>query len=156
MSDLEEAASIDEDLKTMSETVNSSFYALQDVSHDLKRMIDGMEFQPDRLEFVEDRLALFLTLKRKYGKSLEDILIYRDKIADALDQLVNRDERLHQNQELLAQYVEDLEIEANELSIIRKKEALSLEKGIEEQLKQLYMEKATFKVQIQQKQPRQF
>ncbi|PID16941.1 DNA repair protein RecN [Sporosarcina sp. P34] len=156
MSDLEEAASIDEDLKTLSETVNSSFYALQDVSHDLKRMIDGMEFQPDRLEVVEDRLALFLTLKRKYGKSLEDILIYRDKIADALDQLVNRDERLHQNQELLAQYVKDLEIEAKELSIIRKKAALSLEKGIEEQLKQLYMEKATFKVQIHQKQPYQF
>lgn len=156
MSDLEEAASIDEELKPLSETVNSSFYALEDVSHDLKRMIDSMEFQPDRLDFVESRLALFITLKRKYGKSLEDILIYRDKIADALDQLVNRDERLHQNQELLAQYIEDLKIEANELSIIRKKAALSLEKGIEEQLKQLYMEKATFKVQIKQKSPIQF
>ncbi|MBY0220870.1 DNA repair protein RecN [Mammaliicoccus sciuri] len=156
MSDLEEAASIDTELVPLSETVNSSFYSLQDVSHDLKRLIDSMEFQPDRLNFVEERLALFLTLKRKYGKSLEEILLYRDKIADALDQLVNRDERLHQNQELLAQYVKDLEIEANELSIIRKKAALRLEKGIEEQLKQLYMEKATFKVQIQQKEPKQF
>lgn len=128
MSDLEEAASIDTELVPLSETVNSSFYSLQDVSHDLKRLIDSMEFQPDRLNFVEERLALFLTLKRKYGKSLEEILLYRDKIADALDQLVNRDERLHQNQELLAQYVKDLEIEANELSIIRKKLRFVLKK----------------------------
>lgn len=156
MSDLEEAASIDEELQTVSETVKSAFYSLEDVSHDVKRLIDGMEFQPDRLHVVEDRLALFLTLKRKYGKSLEDILLYRDKIADALDQLVNRDERLHQNQELLVQYVKDLEVEANELSVIRKKAALALERGIEEQLKQLYMEKATFKVQIQRKEPNFF
>lgn len=63
MSDLEEAASIDTELVPLSETVNSSFYSLQDVSHDLKRLIDSMEFQPDRLNFVEERLALFLTLK---------------------------------------------------------------------------------------------
>lgn len=156
MSDLEEAATIDSELETLSETVSSSFYSLQDVSHDLKRMIDSMEFQPERLNFVEERLALFLTLKRKYGKSLEDILLYREKIADALDQLVNRDERLNENKELLAQYRKDLEIEANELSIIRKKEASKLEQAILEQLKQLYMEKATVKVQITRKDPNHF
>lgn len=156
MSDLEEAASIDPQLETASETVSAAFYSLQDVSHDVKRLIDQMEFQPERLQFVEERLALFLTLKRKYGKSLEDILLYREKIADALDQLVNRDERMNQNQQLLAQYVKDLEVEANELSMIRKKAARRLEKGIEEQLKQLYMEKATFLVQISPKEPNHF
>lgn len=156
MSDLEEAASIDPQLETASETVSAAFYSLQDVSHDLKRLIDQMEFQPERLQFVEERLALFLTLKRKYGKSLEDILLYREKIADALDQLVNRDERMNQNQQLLAQYIKDLEVEANELSTIRKKAARRLEKGIEEQLKQLYMEKATFLVQISPKGPNHF
>src|SRR5690606_31688306 len=109
-----------------------------------------------RLDFVEERLALFLTLKRKYGKSIEDILLYRDQIAEELDQLLNRDERLHQNQELLEQYRQDLEVEANELSIIRKQAAVELEKAIMEQLAQLHMEKATFKVQISRKAPNQF
>lgn len=156
MSDLEDAASIDPELAQASETINASFYSLQDVSHELKKVIDEMEFQPERLDFVEERLALFLTLKRKYGKSIEDILLYRDQIAEELDQLLNRDERLHQNQELLEQYRQDLEVEANELSIIRKQAAVELEKAIMEQLAQLHMEKATFKVQISRKAPNQF
>ena len=50
----------------------------------LKVFLDDMEFDPDRLEIVEDRLALHTSLRRKYGKTIEDILLYRDKIADEL------------------------------------------------------------------------
>ena len=45
-----------------------------------------MEFDPARLGFVEERIALHIALKRKYGKTIEDILIYRDKIADELEE----------------------------------------------------------------------
>ncbi|WP_432358673.1 DNA repair protein RecN [Sporosarcina sp. UB5] len=151
MSDLEDAASIDKSIETHAEVVSSSFYSLQDTAHELKSIIDRMEYDPTRLQIVEDRLALFLSLKRKYGATIEDILIYREKIADELDELLNRDERLGQEQEKFAQLEKDLEVEANELSIIRQESALRLEKSIMKQLKDLHMEKSKFKVSVNRK-----
>ncbi len=78
-----------------------------------------MEFDPARLEVVEERLALHLSLKRKYGKTIEDILMHREKITDELEKFANRDERLFAEQEKLESISQDLEIEAEELSIIR-------------------------------------
>jgi len=152
MSDLEDAGDVDESLKSYFETVATSFYALQDTAHEVKTVLDNMEFDPARLEFVEGRIALFISLKRKYGQTIEDILIYRDKITDELDQLLNRDERLIAEQEKLAQLVKDLDVEAEELSIIRRTTATRLEKAIMEQLEQLHMGKASFKVMINRKQ----
>ena len=156
MSDLEDAADVDKELKPHFETVASTFYALQETAHDVKKLLDNLEFDPFRLEVVEERIALHITLKRKYGKTIEDILIYRDKIADELDGLLNRDERLAAEQEKLAHLIQDLEIEAEELSIIRKEAASRLETAIMEQLQQLHMEKASFKVLINQKKGQSF
>ena len=52
-------------------------------------------------------------------KRLKIFLLYRDKISDELENLVSRDERLAAEQEKLDQLLQDLEIEAEELSIIR-------------------------------------
>jgi len=151
MSDLEDAATVDKELSTLAETAGESFYTLQDVAHDIKGMIDEMEFDPTRLETVEDRLALIVSLKRKYGASIEEILQYRDKIADRLDELINRDGRLEKEQQRLEHLRADLEIEAGELSEIRKQSAGMLESAIMEQLRQLHMEKAVFQVRIERK-----
>lgn len=151
MSDLEDAASIDKDLESHSEIISTSFYSLQDTAHELKNIIDRMEFDPTRLPVVEDRLAMLVSLKRKYGATIEDVLIYREKIAEDLDQLLNRDERLVLEQEKLAQLEKDLAVEANELSIIRQESAVLLEDAIMQQLKELHMEKSSFKVSISRK-----
>jgi DNA repair protein RecN (Recombination protein N) len=151
MSDIEDAASVDKSLRPHAETIATSFYSLQDTSHELKSILDDMEFDPARLEIVEERLALHLSLKRKYGKTIEDILLYRNKIAQELDNLVSRDERLSAEQEKLVQLLQDLEIEAGELSIIRQKSSILLENAIMEQLEQLHMGKASFKVEITRK-----
>lgn len=151
MSDLSDAASIDKELASHSEALSTSFYTLQDTAHELKSIIDRMEFDPTRLPIVEERLAMLTSLKRKYGATIEDILIYREKIADDLDRLLNRDERIGREQEKLVQLEKDLEVEANELSIIRQESAIRLEEAIMRQLKELHMEKSTFKVSVARK-----
>src|SRR5690606_27433482 len=129
----------------------ASFYSLQDTAHELKSILDNMEFDPNRLEVVEDRLALHISLKRKYGKTIEDILLYRDKIEDDLENLISRDERLAEQQEKMLQLLQDLEVEAGELSIIRQEVSSRLQLAIMEQLQQLHMNKASFKVEITRK-----
>lgn len=149
MSDLEDAANIQSDIEPHLETVSTNFYTLQDTAHELKNVIDTMFYDPERLDVIENRLALMNNLKRKYGKTIEDIILYRDHIADELDALLNRDERLQAEEEKFQHLVEDLEIEAEELSIIRKDVAKKLELAVMEQLVQLHMEKAKFEVKFQ-------
>ncbi|CAM3124521.1 DNA repair protein RecN [Filibacter tadaridae] len=151
MSDIEDAASVDKNMKPHAEIIATSFYSLQETAYELKNVLDEMEFDPARLDIVEERLALHISLKRKYGKTVEDILIYRDKIADELDNLLSRDDRLSAEQARLASLLKDLEIEAGELSIIRQEVSIQLEDAIMEQLQQLHMGKASFKVDIKQK-----
>lgn len=151
MSDLEDAVGFHKELAPQLESVTNSFFALQETSHELKSLLDELHYDPLRLDFVEERLALHVSLKRKYGKTIEDILLYQDKISDELDQLINRDERLQIEQDKLSHLIEDLEIEAEELSIIRRDAAKKLEIAIMEQLEQLHMGKSAFKVIIERK-----
>ncbi len=146
MSELEHAASVDESFTSSSETLSSAFYLIQDTGSEIKRILDDMEFDPARLNDIEQRLAVIQSLKRKYGSSVEDILLYHEKQADELDKLVNRDQRYQLDQEKLKELTEDLRVEAEELTILRKKAAKSLGKAIMEQLKELHMAKASFEV----------
>ena len=146
MSELEDIASFDESYKEQAELVSNSFYALQELSYQLKSMMDESEFDEERLNVIEERLAAIQSLKRKYGNSIEEILLYRDKIGEELDGLVNREERIQQRQKALDQIENDLEIEAKELTLYRKKAAKKLSEAILIQLRELYMEKATFEV----------
>ncbi|MBD8015666.1 DNA repair protein RecN [Planococcus wigleyi] len=146
MSELEHAASVDETFTGSSETLSGAFYLIQDTGTEIKRILDDMEFDPARLNDIEQRLAVIQSLKRKYGASLEDILLYHEKQTDELDKLVNRDQRYQLDQEKLKELTDDLRVEAEELTILRKKAAKSLGKAIMEQLKELHMAKASFEV----------
>lgn len=94
MGALEDAAMVDEQFKESSEAVTSAFYALQDAAYQVKNVLDELEFDPARLNEVEQRLALLQTLKRKYGTTVEEILAYYEKIKNELNELLNRDEIL--------------------------------------------------------------
>ncbi|MCZ8537966.1 DNA repair protein RecN [Paenisporosarcina quisquiliarum] len=146
MSELEDIASFDESYKEQAELVSNSFYSLQELSYQLKNEMDESEFDEERLNVIEERLAAIQSLKRKYGNSIEEILLYRQKIGDELDALVNRDERIQQRQKALDQVEKDLEVESKELTLIRKKAAKKLSEAIVVQLRELFMEKATFEV----------
>ncbi|WP_313894354.1 DNA repair protein RecN [Psychrobacillus sp.] len=146
MADLQDIADVDKDMLELSENVSSAFYILQDAASQLKNELDEMEYDANQLQFVEDRLALIQTLKRKYGQSVEEILEYKQQISKSLEQLVNRDEQIQKNAFKIKQLEKDLELEANELTEKRKIAAKHLSKAIMEQLQELYMEKATFSV----------
>ncbi|TWT08162.1 DNA repair protein RecN [Planococcus sp. CPCC 101016] len=146
MSELEDAAAVDETFTGSSETLSGAFYLIQDTGTEIKRILDDMEFDPARLNDIEQRLAVIQSLKRKYGASVEDILLYHEKQTDELDKLVNRDQRYQLDQEKLKELTEDLRVEAEELTILRRKAAKSLGKAIMEQLKELHMAKASFEV----------
>lgn len=144
MSALDDVVAVDNQFKELSETVNSAFYALQDAAYQIKDALDDMEFDPERLNEVEQRLGIIQNMKRKYGTTVEEILNYREKIEEELLALINRDESIQKNEQKLVMIENELQSLASELTSIRKAAASRLADAIMEQLRVLYMEKAKF------------
>lgn len=150
MNALDDIVDLDENFKEASESVTSSFYALQDAAYQIKNRLDELEFDPERLNEVEQRLALYQMMKRKYGTTVEEILAYFAKIEEELKQLMNRDETIQKNDELLRKMEVNLEKLAEQLTVIRKENAILLSEAIMEELRVLHMEKAKFIVNFNQ------
>lgn len=146
MYSLESVASIDTDIKEMHEGISSSYYLLEDISYRLRDAIEQMEYDPNRLNEIENRLSEISMLKKKYGNSVADILNYAQKIEQELDTIQHKD-----------QHIEKLEKELEKISLLlvelgskvsnkRKKLSKQLIQDIHKELKELYMEKTTFEI----------
>ena len=149
MTQLEDVVLVDESFKEYSDAVSNAFYNLQEAAFGIKNILDDLEFDPERLNEVEHRLALIQSMKRKYGSTLKEILVYRAKIGEELESLLNRDENIQKNEQQLIELRSELLKTASKLTAIRKKVGERLSNAIMQQLCELYMEKAKFSVHFE-------
>ncbi|PAQ16286.1 DNA repair protein RecN [Bacillaceae bacterium SAOS 7] len=148
MSQLETAAEIDEQYRSLYEAMSESFYAIEDVSRQISSALDGLEFDPNRLNEIETRLNEINVLKRKYGSTIEEIMEYGGKIEEEIETLTNRETHIEKLQNDRLAYEKDLLLEGKQLSYLRKQVAEKLEDAIHHELKQLYMDKTVFNIQF--------
>src|SRR5579872_995175 len=90
---LEEAAVLDDRLAPIVESMNGARYELEESARDLARYQDSIEFNPERLQQIEERLELLRSLQRKYGDTIEEIFAYAQQTAARLDTLLHSEER---------------------------------------------------------------
>ncbi len=148
MSEAEGLEEIDKNLKDVHEIISNSYYQLEELSYRIRDEIDQLEFDPNRLDFIEGRLNEIKQLKRKYGTTVAEVLEYASKIEEELETLQNRDSHIHQLQESLESLKQDLALEAKSLTDARRKASEKLMKSIHKELKDLYLEKAIFDVNM--------
>ncbi|WP_334071670.1 DNA repair protein RecN [Paenibacillus sp. A14] len=130
------------------EQLQTAYYQLEDVSFGLRSYRENIEFNPVRLEEVEDRLNLISSMRRKYGDSVEGILEYYNKIRHESETLENKDELLEKLQEKREQLLAALLEKASKLSEARRKKADELAIQIEQELKDLQMGRTSFQVKL--------
>ncbi|CAM2808603.1 DNA repair protein RecN [Paenibacillus sediminis] len=136
-------------IQPMFEQLQSAYYQLEDVAYQLRDYRENIEFNPARLEEVEQRLDLISGLRRKYGENVEQIIAYYEQIEKETELLENKDERieqLHAKRDSLLQEVLKL---ATELSAVRKQCAADLAVQVERELKDLQMERTSLQVKIE-------
>src|SRR5579884_3494918 len=150
---LEEAASLDETLQPGLDAIRSAIYELTEAERDLARYADDIEFNPERLAQIEERLELLRTLKRKYGDSVEEILCYGEETAAKLDALTHSEERGGQLDAEIQATTQRLNDLCSRLSRLRRKAADEFQKVTLAELKDLAMEKARFEVRIEKGEP---
>lgn len=146
MNHLQQSAEVDEELVELQEVVANSFYQLEDTVAILRSKLDFMEFDPVRLNEIEERLNEINMLKRKYGPSIEEILEYVAKIEEEIETLTNKETHIEHLLKQAKELQADLLVEGQELSELRRNAAERLTKMIHRELKALYMEKTVFEV----------
>ncbi|NMO96894.1 DNA repair protein RecN [Paenibacillus lemnae] len=146
---LDDVSAYDEkDLKPLVEQLQSAYYQLEDAVFQLRDYRDGIEFNPDRLDEIDQRLTIISSLRRKYGDNVEQILEYYKTIEQETDLLENKDEhieKLRVERDLLLQ---DLIHAAEELSGARQQCARDLAVQVEQELKDLQMDRTSMEVKV--------
>ena len=150
---LGEAAGLAEQLARLDESLSAEATQLEalqsqaaDLARDLRAYRDEIEFSPDRLQQVEDRLEALSSLKRKYGATIEEVLAYAAGAARELAELGAGEEHVTELGAREALLLERLSASAIELSQKRRAAAGRLSSAIEQELADLGLARGRFAV----------
>lgn len=128
------------------ETLQGLIYQLSELSSELQSYLDKLEFNPSRLDFVEERLELINTLKRKYAETLAEIIEAGAKAVEELKRIENSESRIAELEVEQEKYLKQVGQLAQALSQKRQAAARRLATAVESQLGDLQMEGAQFTV----------
>jgi DNA repair protein RecN (Recombination protein N) len=142
-------ARIDTTLEPRLQEMDDLTYRLQDLVGALRDYRERVEYNPQRLNEVEERLDLIRRLERKYGSTIPEVLAYARHAAEELDTITHSEERIAALREEEERLLAELGRVAGELSRRRRDAAQELARGIERELADLRMEGARFEVDFQ-------
>ena len=148
MNDMESLEDYDAEYREISSSLSESYYVLEDVTKRLEDIIEDLDFDGNRLMQIESRLDLIHAITRKYGGNVDDVLMYFAKITEEYNLLTGN----HLSSDDMEAELKKLEVSlvdlATKLSSARHNLAQQLEIEIQQELKDLYMDKARFQVQF--------
>jgi len=121
---------------------------LEELASFLRHYAGSIESSPERLQQVEDRLALLERIKRKYGPTLQHCVERRDSLRRELSDLERSDERLEQLERAHGDARERFLTAARTLSAARRRAAERLAAAIETLAGELAMEHLRFEVRF--------
>ncbi|MGA2960359.1 MAG: DNA repair protein RecN [Candidatus Korobacteraceae bacterium] len=147
MKQIEELARFDPKFQQSLGELDSARITVEDLAETLRGYAQGIDASPERLAEVEDRLAALDRLRRKYGKSIDDVLVYGEDIRSKINQMENKDQLLRDlKRELAAKASGYLDL-ARGLSRKRFAAARKLERTVEAEINDLAM-KARFQIEV--------
>jgi len=146
--DLSDLVELDASLGEVARPCESAALGLDEAANDLRRYVEGLDFDPAELSEVEARLVLLRRLCDKYGGSVEDLLAYRRKIETESADLRRQQDDFMQIDGLIAASRKRFDQLAGKIAAKRRTAAKKLAARVNEQLGELGMDKATFELQL--------
>ncbi len=89
---------------------------LEDAISTIRDQLDSLDFDNERIDFIENRLNEMNQLKRKYGRTIEEILEYSATIEEEIEKLQNRETHIVKLEKEMNSIKADLMVEAKNLS----------------------------------------
>jgi DNA repair protein RecN (Recombination protein N) len=143
---LTQLARFDESQNERLQRLQGLSFQISELAGEIQHYLDDLEFNPQRLDAVEERLELINRLKRKYGESIAEILAFHEQAVAELDQISHSEERIEALEAEQEKYLRRIGQLAQALSARRQAAAQQLAAAVESQLADLNMAGARFAV----------
>jgi DNA repair protein RecN (Recombination protein N) len=144
---VEELSRYDSQFQQPLTDLDSVRITVEDLSQTLRSYAEQIDASPERLAAVEERLAALDRLRRKYGKTIEEVLAYCEEIRLKINQMENKDKVLHELKNELAAGASEYLAAARAISRKRFAAGRRLEKLVEAEINELAM-KARFQIEV--------
>jgi DNA repair protein RecN (Recombination protein N) len=141
-------ARLDSTTESLEESAKTLSYQLEDLAGSLREYRDEIEFNPRRLNSIEERLALIHSLERKYGEGIDDVLAFAERARRELDTIEHSEERIAELETEEDRLLHEIGALGQELSGRRRDAGVQLATGIEAELEELSMARARFGVDL--------
>ena len=156
VTNLREIAAIDSRLAPVLELCEAGRAQIEEAAREVSAYAEKVEFDPDRLEQIGDRLDLIQKLKKKYGGTIDEIIAFGEKAAAELERMERSTEEIARLQKEVQTIKSGLTSQAQTLTKKRGSAARDLEKKVEAELTHLGMKKTVFTVKITQEAGRRY
>ena len=146
---LEKIEMLDNKYEKVSTNLKSIYYELQELSRDVNEYKNDIYFDEEERDYVEERLNLIYSLKRKYGNTIEEILKYNEEIKEEIEHIDNLEEYNSKLRKEQKEVEKEMDILANRMNILRQENAIRLSESINQELAELEMKNAKINVKVE-------
>lgn len=149
-SHLADIATLDATMQPLAERLNDAIFLVQDITSEIRAYQDQIELDPSRLEAVEDRLDVIKGLQRKYGGTIDEVLVYAKSAAEELAGLTGEAADIDTLREQERQELRCLGEKASRISEQRRLSGEKLGSAVESVIAELKMGTARVVVRVAQ------
>lgn len=136
-------------IKEKNSAISEAFYNLEEISRDIRDLSEEIVYDEDRLEKINERIYVINTYKKKYGKTIAEVLDYYEELKNKYNDLINAEEILQDLQDREQKILDKMKVVGKKLHDIRTKYSESLEKRILKELSYVGLEKSSMKISIE-------
>lgn len=145
---MRDIAALNKEYEALGDKIEELYYAAEDISFVLRDTSENVESDMQRLEEIEQRLKLISDLKRKYGRTVEDVIDFGKDAGTKLNELENAEALAAELDAKLDKLKAEYNVAADELSKVRRAAGDRLKRDVLNELKDLGMAKAMFDVAL--------
>jgi DNA repair protein RecN (Recombination protein N) len=145
---IDELSTIDSRFEPISNQLQSVRFSLEEIAFFLRGYIANIQASPDRLAFVDGRLAQIERLRRKYDLNPADIEKYLQDLESRVLELEDGGESLPRLTSRLLERLASYQAEARELTKLRREAARRFEKVLQKEFASVALDKAKFEIRF--------
>lgn len=145
---IESILSLGIDLQESPALLDQAIVSVNEIVNRIETFRNSLDTDPRKLDEIISRQDLLFKLKKKYGKSVQDVLDYREKISADLKRLQGHAEAVQELDKKIEQSYAELVRQCKKLSAARKKFGEKLSAAVEKELKELGFQKARFLIRL--------
>ena len=150
---IQDMQKIDDGLDKLYRQLEPGLYEIEETAGQLRNYLDGIEYSPQRLEQVERRLHTIKELCKKYGPTVEEVMVFYEKAQRELEKWGKSGDRTEELERSVEESWRAFSNDAQQVSQRRKELGDMLIRKITAELKELDMPHVRFAVQIQPGEP---